>query len=176
MIEQITKMRAASQAISMRLGREATTAELAEALELPPSRIDALIAASRAASSLDTPVMGNDSGATAKDVVEDDSADADEEFGLSSLKHDIEDMIGELPEREATVVRLRFGLEDGEEWTLEDIGERLGVTRERIRQIEAKALQVRAARRGPGRGRRSTRSSVLCACWCMRWQGAWEKS
>ena len=60
---------------------------------------------------------------------------------VDALKRDLEGMLESLTEREASVVRLRFGLEDGREWTLEDIGERLKVTRERIRQIEAKALR-----------------------------------
>ncbi|KAG2483834.1 hypothetical protein HYH03_017357 [Edaphochlamys debaryana] len=141
MIEQLTKLKNATAELSAKLNRDPDLEELSAAVGLPVTRIQLLMDAARSASSLDTPLSNNDQGATAKDNVEDERAAADEEFGSSSLKGDMEGMLADLTEREAKVVRLRFGLEDGKEWTLEDIGDALSVTRERIRQIEAKALR-----------------------------------
>ncbi|KAG2433524.1 hypothetical protein HYH02_012642 [Chlamydomonas schloesseri] len=141
MIEQLTRLKNVTAKLQTQMSREPTIAELAKAAGLPVSRVQVLMEAARSAASLDTPIGGNELGPTVKDSVEDEREAADEEFGSDSLRVDMEDMLKELPEREARVVRLRFGLEDGKEWTLEDIGEALDVTRERIRQIEAKALR-----------------------------------
>jgi RNA polymerase primary sigma factor len=141
MIEQLTKLKNSTAELRAALNREPSNEELSKAVGVPMSRIEILIAAARSASSLDTPMGGDDEAASLKDVVEDDRAAPDEDFEGSSLKADIEAMLKDLNEREAAVLRLRFGLEDGREWTLEDIGEVLDVTRERIRQIEAKALR-----------------------------------
>ncbi|GLC38625.1 hypothetical protein PLESTB_000453700 [Pleodorina starrii] len=140
MIEQLTKLKTASSALAMELNREPTVQEMSAAVGLPVSRVELLLDAARAASSMEAGV-GNDEGLTIKDAVQDERLAADEEFGSESLRNDVEAMLEDLSEREAAVLRLRFGLEDGVEWTLEDIGDRLGVTRERIRQLEAKALR-----------------------------------
>ncbi|KAG2442330.1 hypothetical protein HXX76_002416 [Chlamydomonas incerta] len=141
MIEQLTRLKNVTAKLQTQLAREPTLPEVAKAAGLPLSRVHLLMEAARSASSLDTPIGGNELGPTVKDSVEDERDAADEEFGSDSLRTDMEDMLSDLPEREARVIRLRFGLEDGQEWTLEEIGEALDVTRERIRQIEAKALR-----------------------------------
>lgn len=141
MIEQLTRLKNLSAKLQTQLAREPTLPELAKAAGLPVTRVQMLMETARSAASLDTPIGGNELGPTVKDSVEDEREAADEEFGSDSLRNDMEAMLLELPEREARVVRLRFGLDDGKEWTLEEIGEALNVTRERIRQIEAKALR-----------------------------------
>ncbi|KXZ44288.1 hypothetical protein GPECTOR_70g519 [Gonium pectorale] len=141
MIEQLTKLKNASAKLSMDLNREPTMAELSAAVGLPTRRVELLLEAARSAASMETPMAGTETGATVKDTVQDEGPAADEAFGSSSMRADVEAMLEDLSEREATVLRLRFGLEDGVEWTLEDIGDKLGVTRERIRQVEAKALR-----------------------------------
>ncbi|GLI69214.1 hypothetical protein VaNZ11_013787 [Volvox africanus] len=140
MIEQLTKLKNVAGALAMELNREPSMQEMAEAVGLPVSRVELLLDAARAASSMESAV-GSDEGMTIKDAVQDERMTADEAFGSDSLRTDVESMLEGLSEREASVLRLRFGLEDGVEWTLEDIGSRLGVTRERIRQLEAKALR-----------------------------------
>ncbi|GIL86953.1 hypothetical protein Vretimale_15513 [Volvox reticuliferus] len=140
MIEQLTKLKNVAGALAMELNREPSMQEMAEAVGLPVSRVELLLDAARAASSMESAV-GSDEGMTIKDAVQDERMTADEAFGSDSLRTDVESMLDGLSEREASVLRLRFGLEDGVEWTLEDIGSRLGVTRERIRQLEAKALR-----------------------------------
>ncbi|EFJ41698.1 hypothetical protein VOLCADRAFT_109400 [Volvox carteri f. nagariensis] len=140
MIEQLTKLKNATAALAMELNREPSVEEMAEAVGLPPSRVELLLDAARAASSMES-AIGGDDGLTIKDAVQDERMAADEAFGSDSMRADVESMLEGLSDREACVLRLRFGLEDGVEWTLEDIGSRLGVTRERIRQLEAKALR-----------------------------------
>ncbi|GIL42592.1 hypothetical protein Vafri_570 [Volvox africanus] len=140
MIEQLTKLKNVAGVLAMELNREPSMQEMAEAVGLPVSRVELLLDAARAASSMESAV-GSDEGMTVKDAVQDERMTADEAFGSDSLRTDVESMLEGLSEREASVLRLRFGLEDGVEWTLEDIGSRLGVTRERIRQLEAKALR-----------------------------------
>ncbi|GFR40814.1 hypothetical protein Agub_g1434 [Astrephomene gubernaculifera] len=141
MIEQLSKVRTVSARLAAELLREPTAAEISAELGLPVPRIQLLLEAARAASSMDTAINGDESGGTFKDTVQDDRRAADEEFGADSLRGDMEALLGGIPEREARVLRLRFGLDDGKEWTLEEVGDVLGVTRERIRQLEAKALR-----------------------------------
>ncbi|PNH05713.1 RNA polymerase sigma factor rpoD [Tetrabaena socialis] len=142
MIEQLTKLKSTAALLQELHKREPTTAELAAELGLSVARVELMLDVSRSANSLDMPIGSDDGESTMKDAVEDDRAASDEVYGNNTLKEDMESMLAELPEREALVVRMRFGLlEDGKEYTLEEIGDVLQVTRERIRQIEAKALR-----------------------------------
>jgi RNA polymerase primary sigma factor len=91
--------------------------------------------------SLDLPV-GEDGDTSLGDLVEDESSPAPEDSALGSVLHDqIREMLQELPEREQKIIELRFGLNDGREWTLEEVGKVMNLTRERIRQLEKAALR-----------------------------------
>jgi RNA polymerase sigma factor (sigma-70 family) len=129
------------------LGRPPTTAELAAAAELSPERLQELLAAQRAPASLDAPV---DEGERALgDVVPDERAAVAERAEAQLLRAEIERLLDTLPDREQEVMRLRYGLGDTEPLTLAEIGERLGISRERVRQLEAQALRKLRARAGP---------------------------
>ena len=137
LINQLSRLRA--DAVT-HLGREATTEELSEALNVPVARVLELQKYARDTISLHVPI-GEDGDAEFGDLIEDSEALAPSDavaHGL--LPQQFEAALAQLTEREATVMRMRFGLADGEPKTLEDIGRVQGVTRERIRQIECKAL------------------------------------
>lgn len=122
------------------MGREATVAELGHELGLSPDRIAELRRVSLRPTSLDAPLAGEDSSRLA-DVVPDESADSPEEqFAKENTLALMRETLPKLPPREATILRLRFGLDSGQEKTLEEIGSMLGVTRERIRQLQNSAL------------------------------------
>jgi RNA polymerase primary sigma factor len=129
------------------LGRPPQTEELAEALKLTPERTLDLLKLAEEPMSLDVPVGDGESGFLADIIVDaHDSAPADE-VGLMMLHSDVQALLGLVTEREREVLRMRFGLTDGRPHTLEDVGASMGVTRERARQIEVKALEkIRLAR------------------------------
>jgi RNA polymerase primary sigma factor len=122
------------------LGRNPTVDELATRLHMTPERTRDLLSLAEEPVSLDTPVGNSENGSLADLIVDDSSERPVDEVGLLMLHSDIDDLLGSLNEREQLVLRLRFGLSGVRAHTLEEIGERLGVTRERARQIEAKAL------------------------------------
>jgi RNA polymerase primary sigma factor len=122
------------------LGRNPTVDELATRLHMTPERTRDLLSLAEEPVSLDTPVGNNENGSLADLIVDDTAERPVDEVGLLMLHSDINDLLGTLCEREQLVLRLRFGLGGVRPHTLEEIGERLGVTRERARQIEAKAL------------------------------------
>jgi RNA polymerase primary sigma factor len=122
------------------LGRNPTVDELADRLHMTPERTRDLLGLAEEPVSLDTPVGNSENGSLADLIVDDSSERPVDEVGLLMLHSDIDDLLGCLNEREQLVLRLRFGLGGVRAHTLEEIGERLGVTRERARQIEAKAL------------------------------------
>ena len=122
------------------LGREPTTAELAEALDLPPEKVLESQRYAREPLSLHTP-LGADADSEFGDLIEDTEAVAvSDALSPRLLRQQFEAAFALLSEREAAVMRMRFGLDDGQPKTLEDISRVQGVTRERIRQIECKAL------------------------------------
>lgn len=141
MIEILNKLWRAEKHLLQELGREATIEELADELEMPPQRVLALQRMAQQPISLQTPV-GEEGEATFGDLIEDKSIENPwETTSFHLLKERLSEVLTTLTERERRVVEMRFGLTDGEERTLEEIGQMYQVTRERIRQIEAKALR-----------------------------------
>lgn len=138
LLGQVMKKRTA---LTQALGRAPTNEELATALEWPVSEIEHLDSVRQPPLSLDTP-GGEDGTASLHDVVEDPSAVPGEGLGaLLRARADLASVIQDLPDNERTVVTLRFGLENEEPMTLESIGRKMGLTRERVRQIEVAALR-----------------------------------
>jgi len=138
--EQLVRLRREQRELEASLGREATAAELARAAALPTDRVRALLGAGRTPISLETPV-GDRGDATLGDFVSDGSDGGPFPEVLESVgRLELERALSTLPERERMILAMRFGLTGEEPMTLERIGERFGLTRERIRQLEAKAL------------------------------------
>jgi RNA polymerase primary sigma factor len=141
MVEIMTRLWRAQKQLSQELGREPTPDDLADEMRLPVSRIEALLKMARQPVSLDAPV-GEDGDVRVADFIEDKTAENPSEVtSLSLLKEKLGDVLTSLSERERKIVEMRFGLVDGYGHTLEEIGNIYNVTRERIRQIEAKALR-----------------------------------
>jgi RNA polymerase primary sigma factor len=141
MIEIMSKLWRAQKQLSQELGREATPEELGDELRLPASRINALLKMARQPISLDAPV-GEEGDVNVGDFIEDKSAENPAEgTSHSLLKEKLDEVLGSLSQRERKILEMRFGLVDGFGHTLEEIGTLYNVTRERIRQIEAKALR-----------------------------------
>jgi RNA polymerase primary sigma factor len=138
--EQLVRLRRELRALEASLGREPTVEEIGRAADMSPARVRELLDAGLAPISLQTPV-GDGGDATLADFVPGD--DADELFGgvfRTVGKSELERVLGTLGERERAILALRFGLTGDQPMTLERIGERFGLTRERIRQLESKAL------------------------------------
>ncbi len=131
------------QKLALQLGREPTEEELAAELGLTAEKVRLIHKSAVAPLSLDAPVGSNDKKAkTLEEVVEDEAVEAPERsVGYNLLREDLEGVLGTLTYREREVLRLRYGLADGHTKTLEEVGCVFRVTRERIRQIEAKALR-----------------------------------
>ena len=141
MIEIMTKLWRAQKQLGQELGREPTPEDLADEMHLPVSRINALLKMARQPVSLDAPV-GDDGDVNVGDFIEDKSAENPADgTSHSLLKEKLEAVLTSLTERERKILEMRFGLVDGYSHTLEEIGSLYRVTRERIRQIEAKALR-----------------------------------
>jgi RNA polymerase primary sigma factor len=127
--------------LQQELGREPTFVEISEAMEITPERVREIASILPQPISLETPV-GDDQDAMLGDFVEDQNAQLLEEAGARAVLRDqMEVVLSSLSPRERKVLDLRYGLESGRQHTLDEIGIELGVTRERIRQIEAKALR-----------------------------------
>ncbi len=141
MVETITKVKKVSSTLLHKNGREATAEEIAEELKLPLDRVREIIRISQDPVSLETPI-GEEEDSHLGDFIPDEEAPAPAEAASQMLlKEQLDDVLGTLTEREGKVLRLRFGLDDGRQRTLEEVGKEFNVTRERIRQIEAKALR-----------------------------------
>jgi RNA polymerase primary sigma factor len=138
--DQINRLRRVSTQLTQELGREPTTDELADTLETTPDKIRNLIEISRRPISLETPIE-EDADSEFGDFIEDKSSPAPTEIVTHNLlREHLQQVLGRLPEREAHILELRYGLLDGETHTLEEVGQQIGVTRERVRQLEAQAL------------------------------------
>lgn len=141
MVETINKLIRVSRQLVQQLGREPTIEEIAQALGLPPEKVEDIQRIAQEPVSLETPI-GEEEDSQLGDFLEDkESPNPEDATAGQLLREQLEEMLGELTEREREVLRLRFGLEDGHAHTLEEVGKRFNVTRERIRQIEAKALR-----------------------------------
>jgi len=141
MIETINKISRVSRQIAQEIGREPTTEELAEALDMPVDKLEQILEVAKDPVSLETPV-GDEEDSQLGDFVPDEKAvDPVEETERAVLREAIEEVLEDLNEREKKVLRMRFGLGMHTDHTLEEVGKQFGVTRERIRQIEAKALR-----------------------------------
>jgi len=141
MIEIMNKLWRAQKHLTQELGREPTPEELSDEMHMPVSRINALLKMAQQPISLHAPV-GDDGDVSVGDFIEDKSAENPSDVtSYSLLKEKLADVLTTLTERERKILEMRFGLTDGYERTLEEIGKMYNVTRERIRQIEAKALR-----------------------------------
>ena len=141
MVDRVTQIRRTSTSLAERLGRDPTDDELAAEMDLPVSRITHLKAVSQKPASLDSPI-GDDDGSTLSEVVPDDKSRSPlEHLQSKSLIGDISSVLDQLEPREAEIMRLRFGLEGLDPHTLEEVGEKIGVTRERVRQLQQQALR-----------------------------------
>ena len=141
MVETITKMSKMQRKLTLELGYEPSVSELAEALEMSEDKVMEIMQIAREPASLETPI-GEEDDSNLGDFVADSNA-VTPEGNVESvmLREHIDALLGDLKERERQVIVLRFGLEDGHPRTLEEVGKEFNVTRERIRQIEAKALR-----------------------------------
>ena len=141
MVETINKLIRVSRQLLQELGREPTPEEIAAEMKMPEERVREILKISQEPVSLETPI-GEEEDSHLGDFIQDDNvpvpADA---AAFSLLKEQLTEVLGTLTEREQKVLKLRFGLEDGRARTLEEVGKEFNVTRERIRQIEAKALR-----------------------------------
>ena len=141
MVETINKLIRVSRQLLQELGREPTPEEIAEEMDMPVDRVREILKISQEPVSLETPI-GEEEDSHLGDFIQDDNvpvpADA---AAFTLLKEQLVEVLGTLTEREQKVLRLRFGLDDGRARTLEEVGKEFNVTRERIRQIEAKALR-----------------------------------
>lgn len=141
MVETINKLIRVSRQLLQALGREPTAEEIAEEMEMSPERVREIIKIAQEPVSLETPI-GEEEDSHLGDFIEDQDAPAPAEAAsFRLLKEQLEDVLNTLTPREEKVLRLRFGLDDGRARTLEEVGQIFNVTRERIRQIEAKALR-----------------------------------
>jgi RNA polymerase primary sigma factor len=138
--DQINKLLRIQHQLTQRLGREPTVDELAETLEVPPKKVENMIQVARRPLSLETPT-DDEEDSMLGDFIEDDEAPPPDDMATYNLlKEHLVAVLDSLPPREVRILQLRYGLLDGQAYTLEEVGRKMGVTRERVRQIEAQAL------------------------------------
>jgi RNA polymerase primary sigma factor len=138
--DQLNRMRRIQLQLTQELGRDPLIDELAARMETTPDKIENLLEIARRPVSLETPI-DEDGDSTFGDFVEDVNSPAPSEEVATNLLHEqLKTALDRLPTREAQILRLRYGLEDGRVYTLEEVGQAIGVTRERVRQLEAQAL------------------------------------
>ena len=144
MVETINKLLRTQRRITQELNREPTIEELAKELEMEPEKVEYVMKIKQDITSLDAGVGrdGDDDGESVlRDFIEDeDSATPEESAASQLLKEQVQEILSTLSDREQKIIKMRFGLENGKSHTLEEVGQEFAVTRERIRQIEAKAL------------------------------------
>ncbi len=143
MVETINKLLRTQRRMTQELNREPTIEELAKELEMEPEKVEHVIKIKQDISSLDAGVGrdGDEDESVLGDFIEDeDSATPEESAASQLLKEQVQEVLSHLSDREQKIIRMRFGLDNGKSHTLEEVGQEFAVTRERIRQIEAKAL------------------------------------
>jgi RNA polymerase primary sigma factor len=141
MVETINKLLRTQRRLTQELNREPTNEEIATAMEMDVDKVEYVMKIKQDITSLDANVRDDDDDSVLGDFIEDDQAITPEDAAtIQLLKDQVKDMLGVLTDREQKILKMRFGLEDGKSHTLEEVGQEFSVTRERIRQIEAKAL------------------------------------
>ena len=138
--DQINKLLRVQHQLTQRLGRDPSVEELAGALDVTPQKVENMIQVARRPLSLETPT-DDEEDSVLGDFIQDEEVSApDETATYNLLREHLEDVLNGLPPREVRILQLRYGLLDGQAYTLEEVGRKMGVTRERVRQIEAQAL------------------------------------
>lgn len=141
MVETINKLLRTQRRLTQELNREPTNEEIAQEMEIDVDKVEHIMKIKQDISSLDASVRDDEEDSVLGDFIEDeDTISPEESATVQLLKEHVKDMLSALTEREQKILKLRFGLEDGKSHTLEEVGQEFNVTRERIRQIEAKAL------------------------------------
>ncbi len=141
MVETINKLLRTQRRLTQDLNREPSNEEIAKAMEIDVDKVEHIMKIKQDISSLDASVRDDEEDSVLGDFIEDEDTISPEDSATGQLlKEHIRDLLGALSEREQKIIKLRFGLEDGRSHTLEEVGQEFNVTRERIRQIEAKAL------------------------------------
>jgi RNA polymerase primary sigma factor len=141
MVETINKLLRTQRRLTQELNREPTNDEIAAAMEMDVDKVEHIMKIKQDISSLDASVRDDEEDSVLGDFIEDeDQKTPSESASEQLLKEQVKQILGTLTEREQKILKLRFGLEDGKSHTLEEVGQEFSVTRERIRQIEAKAL------------------------------------
>ena len=141
MVETINKLLRTQRRLTQELNREPTNEEIAKEMEIDVDKVEHIMKIKQDISSLDASVRDDEEDSVLGDFIEDEDTISPEESATGQLlKEHVKDMLSALTEREQKILKLRFGLEDGKSHTLEEVGQEFNVTRERIRQIEAKAL------------------------------------
>jgi RNA polymerase primary sigma factor len=138
--DQINKLLRVQHQLTQKLGRDPSIEELADALDVPPKKVENMIKVARRPLSLETPTDDEEDSVLGDFIPDTDSPAPDDSATYNLLKEHLEEVMATLPPREVRILQLRYGLLDGEAYTLEEVGRKMGVTRERVRQIEAQAL------------------------------------
>lgn len=138
--DQINKLLRVQHQLTQRLGREPSVEELADALEVPPKKVENMIQVARRPLSLETPTDDEEDSVLGDFIEDDEAAPPDDTATYNLLREHLGEVLNGLPPREVRILQLRYGLLDGQAYTLEEVGRKMGVTRERVRQIEAQAL------------------------------------
>ena len=138
--DQINKLLRVQHQLTQRLGREPSVDELATALDVPPKKVENMIQVARRPLSLETPTDDEEDSVLGDFIEDDEAPPPDDTATYNLLREHLEDVLNQLPPREVRILQLRYGLLDGQAYTLEEVGRKMGVTRERVRQIEAQAL------------------------------------
>ncbi len=138
--DQINKLLRVQHQLTQKLGREPTVEELAEALGVPPRKVENMIQVARRPLSLETPTDDEEDSVLGDFIEDEEAPPPDETATYNLLREQLNEILSTLPPREVRILQLRYGLLDGQPYTLEEVGRKMGVTRERVRQIEAQAL------------------------------------
>ncbi len=138
--DQINKLLRVQHQLTQRLGRDPSVEELAEALDVPPKKVENMIQVARRPLSLETPTDDEEDSVLGDFIEDEEAPPPDDTATYNLLREHLGEVLNSLPPREVRILQLRYGLLDGQAYTLEEVGRKMGVTRERVRQIEAQAL------------------------------------
>jgi len=138
--DQINKLLRVQHQLTQRLGRDPSVEELAQSLDVTPQKVENMIQVARRPLSLETPTDDEEDSVLGDFIQDEEAAAPDESATYNLLREHLDSVLNGLPPREVRILQLRYGLLDGQAYTLEEVGRKMGVTRERVRQIEAQAL------------------------------------